>query len=134
MKSLILRTMAAVAMLGACGAGQAAAATTPPPARENCFTPGQWKNWTTTASGDALYLRININDIYRVDLIPHSHAYRTADSFLVNEVQGSGWICSAIDLNLQISDYHGFRTPLFVAGLRKLSPAEVALIPRKELP
>ena len=36
----------------------------------------------------------------RVDLTPGSHVYKRADQFLVNRVQGSDWICSAIDLNL----------------------------------
>ena len=100
----------------------------------NCFASNTWQGWSTTANGDALLLRINNRDIYRVDLTPGTHASRGADRFLVNRVRGSNWICSALDLDLTLSDHMGFRQPLIATSMRKLTPAEIAAIPRKELP
>jgi hypothetical protein len=59
---------------------------------------------------------------------------KDADRFLINRVRGSSWICSPIDLDLTLSDHNGFKEPIFVKGLRKLTPAEVAAIPAKEKP
>ena len=57
-----------------------------------------------------------------------------AVNFLVSQVRGSNWICGPLDLDLQLSDHNGFRQGLIARSLRKLTPAEVAAIPRKDLP
>jgi hypothetical protein len=106
-----------------------------PAPRESCFPAGSsWTNWSAAENGDVLYLRVHINDIYRVDLTPGSHAYKSPGYFLVNVVRGSGWICSAIDLDLTLASDYGFRRPLIAVSMRKLTPEEVAAIPRKDLP
>jgi hypothetical protein len=130
MRSTLIIAAAASAAI-AIGAGAAEAKSS---AGGECFLSNDWKGWTITAGGDALLLRINLHDIYRVDLTPGSHARRNPGEFLVNRVRGSSWICSSLDLDLTISDDLGFRRPLIATGLRKLTPQEVAAIPRKELP
>jgi hypothetical protein len=52
----------------------------------------------------------------------------------VSRIRGSNWICSPLDLDLTLSDHLGFREPLIARSLRKLTPEEVAAIPRKDLP
>jgi hypothetical protein len=111
------------------------AATTTETTHPSCFPAGTaWTNWSAADHGDVLYLRVHINDIYRVDLTPGSRAYKSAGYFLVNRVRGSGWICSAIDLDLTLASDYGFRKPLIAVSMRKLTPEEVAAIPRKDLP
>lgn len=132
-------TVAALALAPLAYGAPAAAAnaqTSSAPAHKgsNCFASNTWQGWSTTANGDALLLRINNRDVYRVDLTPGSHASKGADRFLVNQVRGSNWICSALDLDLTLSDHMGFRQPLIATSMRKLTPAEIAAIPRKELP
>ena len=123
--------MAGLALALAATAVQAAA----PEPRESCFpSGGAWSNWSVAGNGDVLYLRVRINDIYRVDLTPGSRAYKSPGYFLVNVVRGSGWICSANDLDLSLASDYGFRRPLIAVSMRKLSPDEVAAIPRKDLP
>jgi len=101
----------------------------------DCFPAGNaWQGWNSAGSGDVLYLRVHINDIYRVDLSPGSHAYKYPGYFLVNRVRGSGWICSALDLDLTMSSDYGFQQPLIAVSMRKLTPAEITAIPCKELP
>ena len=133
MSNKALRTIVALAASAAAWTGAAHASPAPAPAH-SCFPVSAWHGWNSTAGGDALYLRANLNDVYRVDLSPGSHARKGAGDFLVSKVRGSDWICSALDLDLAISDDMGFKQPLIATGLRKLSPAEVAAIPRKELP
>lgn len=123
----------AAASLAAAGATAAAAAPERTPDRA-CFASNSWQGWSAPGDGDALYLRIGIHDIYRVELTPGTHVHKYGDRFLVNQVRGSNWICSPLDLDLTLSDHQGFREPLIARSLRKLTPAEVAAIPRKDLP
>jgi hypothetical protein len=132
-----LTTLAAALALGLASTAAHAtdAGAAKPKTHESCFPAGgAWQNWTASKSGDVLYLRVHLNDIYRVDLSPGSRAYKSPGYFLVNEVRGSGWICSALDLDLTLASDYGYRKPLIAVSMRKLTPQEVAAIPRKELP
>lgn len=137
-----VRTLAAAAAL-ALGASAAPtfvaqAATTSPEPRSSCFASNQWQGWSAPAAGhgDLLLLRVGLHDIYRVDLTPGSHAYKYGGSFLINKMRGSNWICSHLDLDLAISETGGgyYRQPLIATSLRKLTPTEIAAIPKKDLP
>ncbi|MBS0384168.1 MAG: hypothetical protein JSS00_02325 [Proteobacteria bacterium] len=109
------------------------AATAQAPARD-CFISSNWRGWSASRQADVLYLRVLGNDIYRVELTPGSHVRRYGGEFLVNQIRGSSWICSALDLDLALSDYNGFSRPLIATDLRRLTPEEVAAIPREDLP
>jgi hypothetical protein len=129
-----LRTLVAALALSL-GAG-AAHADKPPPQHSSCFLSNNWQSWTAPASGkgDVLYLRVNLHDYYRVDLTPGSHAYKSPGYFLINTVRGSSWICSVLDLDLAIGSDYGFRQPLIARSMRKMTPEEVAAIPRGDRP
>jgi hypothetical protein len=124
----------AAALLATAPAAAATGATPDRKPGNDCFLTGSWQGWSAPGDGDVLYLKITMHDIYRVDLTPGSHVRRSPDRFLVNRVRGSNWICSALDLDLALSDAHGFREPLIARSLRKLTPEEIAAIPRKDLP
>ena len=128
--NLLLATIGAVAVAFTA----ASAAESPKDPGKNCFLSYTWEGWTAPGDGDALYLRVGMHDIYRVDLTPGTHARKYGDRFLINRVRGSNWICSPLDLDLTLSDRQGFREPLIARSLRKLTPAEIAAIPRKDLP
>lgn len=130
------KTIQIISVLTALAVAPLAHAATEAPAKKssNCFASNTWNGWTTTDKGDALLLRVGLRDFYRVDLTPGTHARKGADQFLVNQVRGSSWICSHLDLDLSISDSLGFRQPLIATSLRKLTPDEVAAIPKKDLP
>jgi hypothetical protein len=100
----------------------------------NCFASNHWESWTAGPSGDTLYLRVNLKDYYQVDLTPGSHVVKRGNEFLVNHVRGSSWICSALDLDLQLSDNLGFRQPLIARSMRKMTAEEVAALPKKYRP
>jgi len=130
---LLLSTIGAVAFV-ATAATAAANPTEAPKRGESCFLSNSWQGWSAPGDGEMLYLRVNTRDIYRVDLVPGTHARKSGDRFLISQVRGSNWICSALDLDLKLSDHQGFREPLIARSLRKLTPAEIAAIPRKDLP
>ena len=48
--------------------------------------------------------------------------------------RGSDTVCDALDLDLSVSDGHGFREFLIATSITKLTPAEVAAIPLKFRP
>jgi hypothetical protein len=102
-------------------------------AGRDCFLSRNWRGWSAAREESALYLRMVDGDIYRVELTG-SRVRRYAGEFLVNQVRASTWICSALDLDLALSDYNGFSRPLFPIALRKLSPEEVAAIPPGDMP
>lgn len=111
-----------------------AASATASETREHCFPTNSWKSWSAAENGDVIYLRVNINDIYRVELTPGANVHKEPGRFLVNHVRGSNWICSALDLDLSLADDLGFHRALIARSMRMLTPAEVAAVPRKDLP
>ena len=112
----------------------AAQADTPSLPSNDCFFSSSWTGWSAPGNGDALLLKINLHDIYRVDLVPGSHVRRLGDRFIVNHVRGSNTICSPLDLDLALVDHHGFHKPLIAQSLHKLSAEEIAAIPEHDRP
>jgi hypothetical protein len=104
-----------------------------PSATNNCFFVTQWQGWKSP-SPDVIYLGVNLHDVYRVDLSAGSNMLDSPNMHLVSIVRGSSSICSAIDLDIKIADDHGFVQPLIAKTLTKLTPEEVAAIPKKYRP
>jgi hypothetical protein len=126
--------MKKLAFLVAAGAWALAATSAQAAPDANCFLSTQWRGWTASADGDVLYLRVNISDVYRIGLVPKSRIRKDPDRFLVNRVRGSSWICSPLDLDMDLTDHFGFRQHVFVKDIRKLTPEEVAALPKKQVP
>jgi hypothetical protein len=103
------------------------------PSTNNCFFVTQWQGWKSP-SPDVIYLGVNLHDVYRVDLSAGSSMLNWPNMHLVSIVRGSDSICTALDLDLKISDDHGFTEPLIAKALTKLSPDQVAAIPKKFRP
>ena len=123
---IVLSLVAAVSALVATAANAA-------PDRAPCFFLTQWEGWKSP-SPDVLYLGVNMHDVYRVDLAGGSSQLQAPDVHLVSTNRGSSSICSAIDLDLQVADSMGFSAPLIARTLTKLTPEEVAAIPKKFRP
>ena len=93
-----------------------------------------WQGWKSP-SPTVIYLRIRINDVYRLDLAAPASDLDAPDVHLVSVVRGSDWICNPLDLDLRLADDHGvFREPLFVKSITKLTPEQVKAIPAKFRP
>ena len=127
--------IAAAAVLGLAGAASAADAPTAKPAEKpaaSCFLSRNWSGWRSPDE-NTIYLRVNLKDIYRVDLSGGSSLLTWPDSHLVNVERGTDEICAPIDLQLTVAQ-DGVREPLFVKAITKLSPEQIAAIPTKFLP
>lgn len=99
----------------------------------DCFSTTEWRGWASP-SDDVLYLRVNNNRYYRVDLLPGSGPLDRGGQFLINTVRGSSRVCSAIDLDLKIASTAGITTPLFPRAIRRLTAPEVAALPPNARP
>jgi hypothetical protein len=131
-RSRVFRGALALSALGVTAIAGIAAADTP--TRAPCFFISQWQGWKA-ASPNVIYLRVNMRDIYRVDLSAGSQQLMWPGSYhLITRVQGSSSICGPLDLQLSLSDGHGFKQPLIATGLTKLTPDEVAALPAKDRP
>lgn len=122
-----------LALLGAAALAVPAAADTANTHRE-CFLSNDWHSWSAPGDGDVLYLAVSVNEVWRVELTPGSHVRKYPDQFLINRVRGSNWICSPLDLDLALADHHGMRKGLIARSLHKLTPEEIAAMPRKDRP
>ena len=122
----------AVALAAGCAvAGSASARAAAPNAP--CFFVTQWQGWKAP-SPDVIYLGVNMHDVYRVDLSAGASQLQWPDAHLVSIIRGGDSICSALDLDLKVADTNGFATPLIARSLTKLTPEEVAAIPKKYRP
>lgn len=124
---------ASLALAGSLGlASQAASAT--PAHIDSCFLANDWEGWKSP-NPNVIYVRVGVSRIYQLDLAAGSNQLQEPDMHLVSKIRGSNWICSPLDLQLQLADNHGaFEEPLFVKSMRKLTPEEIAAIPKKDLP
>jgi hypothetical protein len=129
-----LRGIAATVAMAAVSFGAAPVQAAPSPSTyAPCFFITQWNGWKSP-DPKVVYLGVNMHDVYRLDLAAPSSQLGWPDVHLISEVRGSSSICSAIDLQLSVGDTNGFREPLFPAKLTKMTPEEVAAIPKKFRP
>jgi hypothetical protein len=120
------------AALAVLAAPALAAAPADPAARGPCFFHFQWDSWRSP-DANTIYMRIKHDEYYRVDLSAGSNMLTDPTNHLISRVQGSSSVCSALDLNLDVTDGH-ITMPLIAKSIVKLTPEQVAAIPRKDLP
>jgi hypothetical protein len=130
---MFTRIAAAMGLAAALACAAPASAAPSEHSHAPCFFISQWQGWTSP-SADVLYLGVNLHDVYRVDLSVGSPQLQSPDVHLVSVSHGSSSICSPMDLDLKVSDLGGFSSPLIATKLTKLTPEEVAAIPRKYRP
>ncbi|HEY2710077.1 MAG TPA: hypothetical protein VGI95_18680 [Caulobacteraceae bacterium] len=131
MRSLTLTAcLAALAVVGIGGTAFSADRNT----GSNCFLSRDWEGWKSP-SPNVIYLRVGVRQIFEIDLSSGSNQLQEGDMHLIDKVRGSDWICSPLDLDLQIADDHGvYAEPLIVKSITRLTADQVAAIPRKFLP
>jgi hypothetical protein len=125
--------VALAAVFGIAVAAASAADSTPAHRGDSCFLASQWSGWKSP-SPSVIYLKIDINRVYRLDLSAGSSELQEPDVHLVSVIRGSNWICSPLDLQLEVSDLNGFREPLIVKAITPLTPDEGKAIPAKYRP
>lgn len=132
------KQLLATALFGIAAAtlfGPVAMADPQPKQQTQCFYSSDWDGgWKATPDSKSIYIRVGINKIYRLDLSAPCPGLQAPMSHLITEQRGGSSICSAIDLDLKVSDGHGFSTACIVSNLTQLSAAEASALPKNMRP
>lgn len=127
MKQYKVWALAAVLLLAA-GAAQAADTTK---SSRACFLTRNVNSWSA-ADDKTVYVRVGVKDIYRLDLLGPCPDIDWNWSIAL-ESHGSSWICSPLDATIIARSPIGpQRCP--VRQVSKLTPQEVAALPKKQKP
>jgi hypothetical protein len=142
-RSLSLNTCASLALISSLAlpapalAQAAPSATSKPAAAENqCFPISQFEDWRAP-DNKTMYLRVNLNEYYRIDMAGECSELTFPDAHLITVWRGSNEVCGPLDWDLKVANGFGpgsFSAPCIVKGQTRLSPAEVAAIPKKFKP
>ncbi|HZZ89083.1 MAG TPA: hypothetical protein VFE13_12205 [Caulobacteraceae bacterium] len=134
MSKKLIALCAGLALAGSLGFASQASADQAGHGAGNCFLSRDWEGWKSP-DPNTIILRVGVRQYYRVDLSAGSNQLDAPAMHLVNKVRGSDWICGPLDLQLELADDHdAFREPLIVKAITRLTPEQVAQIPRKYLP
>jgi hypothetical protein len=122
--------VAASATLGVAASAAPAADTN----GRNCFTVNDWHGWSSP-SPDVLYLAVSFKDVYKVELAHPVEGLNLMDTVVISDEAGLQSVCSAVDLHLIMTHRRGgSRQGLIVRSLTRLTPEEIAAIPKKDRP
>jgi hypothetical protein len=123
---------AAIALAALTSSGAAQGAAKPTPSRLECFRDSDVSSWVAP-DPRTLYLRVNTNQYYRVDLTRECSPLREHGARLITRSFGSDLICSPLDLDLRVSEGPGvFPQTCIVQGITRLTAAEAAALPRED--
>lgn len=118
--------VALAAMALALSAGAAAAA-------DQCFRTQDMRNHKIV-DDHTLYVGVGVKDVYRMEMKGACLAAATnSDPLVIEPVAGNTLVCKALDLDVAVSR-GGFKSPCIVERIVKLTPEEVAAIPKNLRP
>jgi len=112
-------------------------ATSKPAAVQNqCFPISQFEDWRAP-DNKTMYLRVNLNEYYRIDMAGECPELTFPDAHLITVWRGSNEVCGPLDWDLKVADGSGpgsFSVGCIVKAQTRLTPTEVAAIPKKFKP
>jgi hypothetical protein len=126
-----LPVAAVLATLATAGpaAGPAAAQ---PRGQEQCFLVRNI-NGFSAPNDRTLYVRVGVNDIYRLDLMIDCEGLTFRQRLGLQSTVGDPWICEPIQAQIVYRDA-GIANRCPVSAIHKLTPDEVAALPRRDRP
>lgn len=126
---MLRKSLALIVACVALAACSAAAADS-----HSCFYMTQFRTWKA-ADAKTMYIRVDPNRTYRLDLAGKCPALLWPDAHLVTTSRGTATVCSALDWDLKLSETpQGITMPCMVKQMTELTPAEAAALPRKFRP
>lgn len=126
----VLLASAAPALADEAQAGAKAPAAKP---ARSCFYLSDWDNWSAP-NRDTLYMKVRNRDVYQVDLSNGTSLLTSPGVHLVSIQRGTDTVCGPLDLDLRVSDGWGMAMPIMAKKITKLTPEQVAAIPKKDRP
>lgn len=126
---IILASIALLLAWTAEAQGQSAGKSPP----RSCFHTSSWKGWKATPDARAMYIRIERDRVYRLDLDAACRALNAPGATLITKLTGP-WICDPLDLQMKVSEGRGFVTPCTVRRNTPLSAGEAQALPKSLQP
>jgi Family of unknown function (DUF6491) len=123
MKLIIIAGVAALAV------ATAFSAAAQPGAKDSCFWTRDLRNHTV-ADDHTLYFDVGGRSVYRVDMAGSCLAGVTSsDPIVLRDRPATGQICNKLDLDIRVRG-----AGCIVSGITKLTPQEVAALPKRVRP
>lgn len=135
MRRLILPVLLAAGLVAPAATAPvtaAAAAAAKPATDRACFRSDDLRNFRAV-DDRTVNLLVGARDVYQAQLFGTCSDIETALSVGIRTRGGASFICSGLDLDLVVPGSIGPQT-CPITSLRKLSPEEVAALPKKQRP
>jgi hypothetical protein len=81
-----------------------------------------------------VYLRVGVNDVYRLNLMTHCLDLAFRQGIGLEDQPANAFICSPLEATVVYRAAGGIPQRCPVTAIHKLTPAEVAALPKKDLP
>lgn len=131
--AIMLAGLAGALLAAPAMADEASAADAPKKPERQCFQLSDWRGWSAPDK-NTLYMKVRNRDVYRVDLAWGSNQLTWPGNFLISNVRGVDTVCRPLDLDLRVADGSGFAMPIRAKAITKLTPEEIAALPKKHQP
>ncbi len=118
-----------------CGAALwiAAPAASGANAHDACFARSEVESFSAP-DDHTVYLRVGVNQDYRLDLMTNCLDLTFREGIGLEDQPASAFICSPLEATVVYRAAGGIRQRCPVTAIHKLTPQEVAALPRKDRP
>jgi hypothetical protein len=127
-----LAALIACAAAAVVGLSAAPAAAQPGARQDQCFLSSNI-NGFHAPDDHTVYIRVGVNDIYRLDLMGHCADLTFRQGFGLESTPGDPWICQPIQAEIVYRET-GIPMRCPVTGIHRLTPAELAALPKGDRP
>ncbi len=132
MTRTILIALSVTALAGVAGLGAAGASPAAPKPTRSCFFSDQVNGWRQ-AGDKAVLVNVGAKQVYRLDLFGPCRDLDTNFTIGLETRGGGNSICDGLDATIIASSPIGpMRCP--VTKVTKLTPEEIAALPKKDIP
>ncbi len=131
---LLAAAVASHALAQAPAASEAARPATATAASVPCFRMGDIRNHRI-ADRNTIYLKVGFKDVYKLTAQGSCGAGALPDETLIMSTPGGiDRICRPIDLDLKVRSSGGFVSPCIIREITRLTPEQIAALPKKARP
>jgi hypothetical protein len=123
---------ALVAAASAVAASGPSSAQPDQPSQNACFARSLVESFSAP-NDRTVYLRVGVSDIYRLDLMKNCLNLSYRDSLGLEDQPADAFICSPLEATV-VYRVNGIRERCPVTAIHKLTKAEIAATPKRDLP
>lgn len=129
---LAARLVASATTLAIVALSAAAVNAQPPASHNQCFYVRNI-NGFNAPNDRTLYIRVGVNEVYRLDLMVDCTGMSFRQGLGIRSTPGDPWICSPIQAEIVYRE-HGIPSRCPVSAIHKLTPDELAALPKRDRP